>query len=361
MKALVYQGPGKKSIEEVPTPDIVKPTDAIVKLAATTICGTDLHILKGDVPETGPGTILGHEGIGYVHKVGSAVTKFKEGDKVLISCITSCGSCVYCKRNLQAHCLEGGWILGHNINGTQAEYVRINHADYSLHDIKPYEGSFPDEALLMLSDILPTGNEIGAVAGRIQEGDIVAIVGAGSVGISALIAARTYNPSKTILIDFDDERLRIGKELFGADIGLNPGKVDVKSEILKLTKEFNVAERANLHDGVDVAIEAVGIPQTFQTCQDIIAPGGRIANVGVHGAKVDLQLQDLWIKNINISTGLVNANTTKDLLAKIKSKAFDPSSLVTHHFKFSEIIDAYEVFANSSKEKCIKVFLEFEK
>jgi alcohol dehydrogenase len=257
--------------------------------------------------------------------------------------------------------LDGGWVLGHTINGTQSEYVRIPHADHSLHDIKPYEGKIKDEALLMLSDILPTGNEIGAVAGKIEKGDIVAIVGGGSVGISALLAAKTFSPSKVIVIDYDNKRLKIAKEEFGADITINPGEVSsVKEEVLNISKTFNINSREGLEPGVDVAIEAVGIPQTFQTCQDIIAPGGRIANIGVHGVKVDLQLQDLWIKNINISTGLVNTNTTKALLEKIGRNELDPLKLVTHHFKFEDVLKAYEVFADSAKEGCIKVFLEFE-
>lgn len=361
MRALVYQGPGSKALKEVPFPKLQAPTDAIIKLSSTTICGTDLHILKGDVPETTAGKILGHEGIGYVHEIGSGVSSFKKGDKVLISCITSCGSCGYCTKNLQSHCLDGGWVLGHTINGTQSEYVRIPHADHSLHDIKPYEGKIKDEALLMLSDILPTGNEIGAVAGKIEKGDIVAIVGGGSVGISALLAAKTFSPSKVIVIDYDNKRLKIAKEEFGADITINPGEVSsVKEEVLNISKTFNINSREGLEPGVDVAIEAVGIPQTFQTCQDIIAPGGRIANIGVHGVKVDLQLQDLWIKNINISTGLVNTNTTKALLEKIGRNELDPLKLVTHHFKFEDVLKAYEVFADSAKEGCIKVFLEFE-
>jgi alcohol dehydrogenase len=359
MKAIVYGGPGIKTLQDVPIPQVSSPTDAIIKLTGTTICGTDLHIIKGDVPETGPGSILGHEGIGIVHEVGAGVSKFQKGDKVLISCITACNECAYCKKGLQAHCIEGGWQLGHTINGTQAEYVRIPHADYSLYEIGSLEGKVADSSLLMLSDILPTGNEIGALNGRIQEGDVVAIVGGGSVGISALVAAKTFKPSLTIVVDFNEERLRIAKEVFGADIGLNPGKVDVVKEIQTITTGHNVGVRSQLHPGVDVAIEAVGIPQTFNTCQKIIAPGGRIANVGVHGVKVDLELQDLWIKNINISTGLVNANSTPDLLKKIVDGVLDPSALVTHKFKFTEALEAYEVFANAEKEKCIKVYLEF--
>lgn len=360
MKALVYNGPGKRVLQSLPIPKVQSPTDAIIKLVATTICGTDLHIFKGDTPEVKEGTIVGHEGVGIVHEVGSGVKNFKLNDKVLISCITSCGQCVYCKKNLQSHCVDGGWNLGHFINGTQAEYVRIPHADYSLHNVSQYKGKISDKALLMCSDILPTGNEIGAINGQITKGDIVAIVGAGSVGISALIASKSYNPGLVIMIDPDEERLRISKETFGADIGINPTKVDVKEEIAQIVTTANKGERADLAEGVDVAIECVGIKATFDTCQNIIAPGGRIANVGVHGAPVELQIQDLWSANITLATGLVNAYSTADLLEKIHQKTLDPTNLVTHSYKFDQVLEAYETFADSAKNKCIKVFLEFD-
>lgn len=360
MKALVYQGPGKQSKEEIPVPKIKDPNDAIIKLTATTICGTDLHILKGDVPAIPHGRVLGHEGIGYIQEVGSAVKNFKVDDKVLIGCITSCGHCVYCKRNLQSHCKDGGWILGNVVDGTQAEYVRIPHADFSLHNIKHFEGKVKDEALLMCSDTLPTGNEIGAINGKINEGDIVAIVGAGSVGMCVLLAAKTYKPSLVIMIDPDEERLKVAQETFGADVGINPAKSDVRDEIAKLVTATNKGERAGFEPGVDVAIECVGIKATFDTCQKIIAPGGRIANVGVHGTSVDLQIQDLWSANITIATELVNANTTPDLLSKISKKQLDPSKLVTHRFKFDQVLDAYETFKKSAENKCIKVLIEFD-
>ncbi|ODV59372.1 zinc-dependent alcohol dehydrogenase family protein [Ascoidea rubescens DSM 1968] len=358
MKALVYEGPTKKSWKLVDKPTIEKPTDAIIKIESTTICGTDLHILKGDVPEVEEGTILGHEGIGYIEEVGSSVKNFKKGDKVIISCITSCGNCTYCKRDIQAHCNDGGWILGHNINGTQSEFVRIPHADYSLinapKDVK-------NEALLMLSDILPTGNEVGAICSKIEEGDIVAIIGCGPVGIAALLAAEVYKPRAIIMVDMDEERLKIAKETFGATHSINP--VELKKQgikftdaIKKITEEFK-EERPGLKDGVDAAIECVGIPQTFDMCQQIIAPGGRIANVGVHGAKVDLQLQDLWIKNITISTGLVSAYSTKTLLKNIEDGELKPEKLVTHEFKLNDIENAYHTFSNAATEKCIKVIL----
>jgi len=361
MRALVYNGPGKRIFDKLPIPKIQHPTDAIIKLSATTICGTDLHIFKGDVPEVKEGTVLGHEGVGIVHEVGSSVKGFKVNDKAVISCITSCGQCVYCKKNLQSHCTDGGWKLGRFINGTQAEYVRIPHADFSLHNVTAYKGKINDEALLMCSDILPTGNEIGAINGKITKGDIVAIVGAGSVGISALIASKAYDPGLIIMIDPDEERLRIAKETFGADLGINPTKVNVKEEVSRIVSTKNTGERADLENGVDVAIECVGIKATFDTCQSIIAPGGRIANVGVHGTPVDLQIQDLWSANVNISTGLVNAYSTSDLLKKIDDKKLDPSSLVTHKFGFDQVVDAYGTFADSAKNKCIKVFLEFDK
>ncbi|CCH43860.1 L-threonine 3-dehydrogenase [Wickerhamomyces ciferrii] len=359
MKALVYNGPGKREFKQVPIPKIESSKDAVIKLEATTICGTDLHIFKGDVPEVKEGTILGHEGIGRVHEVGSDVTKFKVGDRVLVACITACGSCVYCKKNLQSHCLDGGWILGHNINGTQAEYTRIPYADNSLHNVEKYEGKVSDEALLMISDAMPTGNEIGALNGQITEGDVVAIVGAGGIGSSALVAVKSFNPGLIIVIDPDEERLRVAKEKFGADVGINPTKVDVVEEISKLVATVNVGERANLTNKVDVAIEAVGIPQTFDTCQNIIAPGGRIANVGVHGKAVNFNIQDLWSQNITLATGLVNAYSIPELLEKVASNRADPSGLVTHKFTFDQMEESYETFGDASKNKCIKVFVKF--
>ncbi|MGD9860989.1 MAG: zinc-dependent alcohol dehydrogenase family protein, partial [Marinobacterium sp.] len=302
MKAVVYHGPSKKSLDTVPMPKVQKPTDAVVRIVKTTICGTDLHILKGDVPAVTEGRILGHEGVGIIESVGDAVSNFKPGDRVLISCITSCGKCEYCKQQMYSHCEDGGWILGHLIDGTQAEYVRIPHADNSLYPIP--EGA-DDEALVMLSDILPTGHEIGVLYGAVKPGDTVAIVGAGPVGMGALLTAQFYSPAKIIMVDLDDGRLEMAKT-FGATDLINSGSGDTVAQIMAHTK-----------DGVDVAIEAVGIPHTFDICQKVVRPGGHIANVGVHGTKVDLQIQDLWIKNITLTTGLVNTNTTPMLLKTV--------------------------------------------
>lgn len=360
MKALVYEGPGQRTWKQVKKPTIETPDDAVIKIESTTICGTDLHILKGDVPEVTIGTILGHEGVGYVEEIGSNVSNFKKGDKVIISCITSCGNCVYCKKNIQSHCNNGGWILGHNINGTQAEFVRIPYANYSLiHAPKQIN----NESLLMLSDILPTGNEVGAICSNIQKGDVVAIIGCGPVGIAALLASKTFHPRAIIMVDMDDERLKIAKEIFGATHSINPNELKKKnitlSQAIKtITNEFSTeSQRVGLQDGVDAAIECVGIPQTFDMCQEIIAPGGRIANVGVHGKKVDLQLQDLWIKNISISTGLVSAYSTKSLLKDIEDGELKPEKLVTHEFRLEDIETAYDTFSNAASEKCIKVIL----
>lgn len=342
MQALVYHGPGNKSVDTVPKPQVQQATDAVVRIVKTTICGTDLHILKGDVPAVTEGRILGHEGVGIVESVGEGVSNFKPGDRVLISCITSCGKCEYCKRQMYAHCEDGGWILGHLIDGTQAEYVRIPHADNSLYPIP--EGA-DEEALVMLSDILPTGHEIGVLYGAVKPGDTVAIVGAGPVGMAALLTAQFYSPARIIMVDLDDSRLGMAKQ-FGATDLINSSGSDTVDQILALTK-----------DGVDVAIEAVGIPQTFDICQQIVRPGGHVANVGVHGTKVDLQLQDLWIKNITLTTGLVNTNTTPMLLKTVTSGKLKPAELITHRFSFHQLMDAYEVFANAAKENAMKVII----
>lgn len=342
MHAVVYHGPGNKSLDTVPVPKVQKPTDAVVRIVKTTICGTDLHILKGDVPAVEKGRILGHEGVGIIESVGDAVSNFKPGDRVLISCITSCGKCEYCKQQMYSHCEDGGWILGHLIDGTQAEYVRIPHADNSLY---PIPAGSDEEALVMLSDILPTGHEIGVLYGAVKPGDTVAIVGAGPVGMGALLTAQFYSPAKIIMVDLDDGRLQMAKT-FGATDLINSGSGDTVAEIMAHTK-----------DGVDVAIEAVGIPHTFDICQKVVRPGGHIANVGVHGTKVDLQIQDLWIKNITLTTGLVNTNTTPMLLKTVTSGKLQPEGLITHRFSFDNFMDAYEVFGNASRENAMKVII----
>lgn len=345
MNALVYGGPGRIELKEVSTPELEKTTDALVKIIKTTICGTDLGILHGKTPSCKPGTTLGHEGVGVIESVGQSVRSFKKGDHVIISCITSDGTCEYCKKQMYAHCEDGGWILGHLINGTQAEYVRIPHADNSLHHIPA--GS-DEEALVMLSDILPTGHEIGVLNGRVKPGDTIAIVGAGPVGMAALLTAQFYSPAKIYVIDLDDNRLETAKK-FGATDIINSQNTDAVKLIMAATK-----------DGVDVAIEAVGIPATFDICQQIIRPGGNIANVGVHGKSVELQIQNLWIRNITLTTGLVNTNTIPMLLKTVTSGKIVPQKLISHHFKLGEIMQAYEVFGNAAKEKAMKIILTNE-
>lgn len=346
MKAYTYLGVGKAELVDKPMPKILKPGDAVVRLLKTTICGTDLHIIKGDVPAVTDGRILGHEGVGIVEEVGSSVSNFKKGDKVLISCVSSCGKCYYCKKGIYAHCEdEGGWILGHLIDGTQAEYVRIPHADNSLyHAIDKID----DDALVMLSDILPTGYEIGVIKGKVNPGCTVAIVGSGPVGLSALLSAQFYSPSKIIMIDLDDNRLEIARN-FGATDTVNSRNPE---EAIKKVFELTGGR------GADVAIEAVGIPQTFDLCQKVIAIDGTIANVGVHGKPVTFDLDRLWIRNINVTTGLVSTNTIPPLLTVVETEKIQPKNLVTHYFKLSEIDEAYNVFRNASANKAIKVIIE---
>ncbi len=343
MKALVYQGPGQKAWADKDKPEIQKPTDVIVKITKTTICGTDLHILKGDVPTVDAGRTLGHEGVGVVEAVGAAVENFKPGDAVLISCVTSCGKCANCKRQLYAHCSDGGWILGHLIDGTQAEYVRIPHGDNSLY---PIPDGADEEALVMLSDIMPTGLEIGVQYGNVKPGDTIAIIGAGPVGMSVLLTAQFYSPGRIVMIDMDPARLELAKQ-FGATDTIQVGAEDPVAKILEMTGGL----------GVDVAIEAVGVPATFDICQKIVSAGGNIANVGVHGTPVQLHIEELWIKNINISMGLVSTNTTPMLLKTLNAGKVNPGKLVTHRFKLDEILEAYEVFGNAAREKAMKVIL----
>lgn len=345
MKALVYHGPGKRSWEEKPKPVIKEPTDAIVKIAKTTICGTDLHILKGDVATVTDGRILGHEGVGIIEEVGPGVTNFKKGDRVLLSCITSCGKCDACKKGMYSHCESGGgWILGNTIDGTQAEYVRIPFADTSLY---PVPAGADEDALVMLSDILPTGFECGVLNGQIKPGDTVAIVGAGPVGLAALLTSQFYSPAEIIMIDMDDNRLDVAKKL-GATKTVNSKDGKAKDKVLEFTGK----------KGVDVAIEAVGIPATFELCEDIVAAGGHIANIGVHGKSVELHLEKLWAQNITITTRLVDTVTTPMLLKNVTAGKLKPKQLITHEFKLDDIMKAYDTFGNAAKEKALKVLMK---
>jgi alcohol dehydrogenase len=344
MKALVYVSKGKKALKDCPIPKLIDSNDAIIKITKTTICGTDLHILKGDVPTCQPNRILGHEGVGVIEEVGSAVMSFKAGDRVLISCITSCGKCAYCRKHMYSHCTTGGWILGNKIDGTQAEFVRIPYADNSLYQIP--EG-LDEEALVMLSDILPTGFECGVLNGKIQPGGIVAIVGSGPIGLAALLTAQFYSPSEIIMIDIDDNRLEVAKR-FGATSVVNSAKGKALELVMKLTDQH----------GVDTAIEAVGIPTTFELCTEIIAPGGVIANIGVHGCKVDLHLESLWDRNITITTRLVDTESTPMLLKLVQSEKIDANLLITHHFKLDNILEAYEAFENAATTNALKVIIE---
>ena len=344
MKALVYKGPGQKALENRLKPTIQLPTDAVIKMTKTTICGSDLHILKGDVPTCKPGTILGHEGVGVVDSVGSGVTTFKAGDRVLIACITACGRCEFCRKGMYSHCTTGGWILGNSIDGTQAEYVRIPHAETSLH---PIPQGADEEALVMLSDILPTGFECGVLNGKLQVGSTVAIVGSGPIGLAALLTAQFYSPSEIFMIDLDDNRLAVAKR-FGATATVNSADGNAAEQVMKLTGGR----------GVDTAIEAVGVPATFQLCQDIVAAGGNIANIGVHGVKVDLHLEKLWSHNITITTRLVDTVSIPLLLKTVQSKRIDAKQLITHHFKLDQILDAYDTFDKAADTKALKVIID---
>jgi alcohol dehydrogenase len=344
MKALVYHGPGRRAWEDRPRPTLQAATDAIVKIARTTICGTDLHILKGDVATVVDGRILGHEGVGVVEEVGSGVSAFAKGDRVLISCITSCGKCPACKKGMYSHCQNGGgWILGNTIDGTQAEYVRIPFADTSLYRVP--KGA-DEDALVMLSDILPTGFECGVLNGAVKPGDVVAVVGAGPVGLAALLTAQFYSPAECIMVDLDDNRLEVARG-FGATRVVNSKDGKAAEQVMALTGGT----------GVDVAIEAVGIPATFELCQDIVSPGGHIANVGVHGKSVSLKLEKLWSHNVTITTRLVDTVTTPMLLRTVVAGRIAPRKLITHEFALGDLMKAYDTFGNAAKEKALKVIL----
>ncbi len=349
MKALVYHGPGNKAWEDVPDPRIQQPTDVVVRIDTTTICGTDLHILKGDVPAVTEGRILGHEGVGTVTEVGSAVSTVAVGDRVLVSCVSACGACSYCHQGLYAHCLaeEGasgiGWIFGHLIDGTQAELVRVPFADNSVYRVP--EG-VSDEAAVMLSDILPTAFEIGVKYGKVKPGDVVAVIGAGPIGLSAMMTANLYGAARIIALDLDVNRMEQALR-FGATDAVNSGDSDWRDQVLAMTDGL----------GVDVAIEAVGVPATFDACTRIVRPGGSIANVGVHGSPVELQLQDLWIMDLSITMGLVSTSTTPMLLKLVAQHKLAAEKLATHHFKLDEMMDAYDTFGRAAETKALKVVI----
>ena len=349
MKALIYMGPGKKAWDDVPDPKIEQSTDVIVKMVATTICGTDLHILKGDVPEVEAGRILGHEGIGVITEVGEGVTQLAVGDRVILACVSSCGKCSNCRKGLYSHCLdpEGmagiGWIFGYMIDGTQADFVRVPFAENSVYKVP---AGMTDAEGILLSDILPTGFEIGVQYGRVAPGDVVAVIGSGPVGLSAVMTARFYGPSKVIAIDVDASRLARAAD-FGATNTVNSADPDWKDQVLALTDGL----------GVDVAIEAVGVPETFTMATAIVRPGGNVANIGVHGKSVDLALNELWIQNIDISMGLVNTNTLGMLLKLVAEHKLPAEKFVTHEFSFDQMLEAYEVFGHAADHNALKVLI----
>jgi len=343
MKALVYHGPGRHSWQDVPDPQLIDPDDAIVRVDAVTICGTDLHILKGDVPAVTPGRVLGHEAVGTVQQVGAGVRNIAVGDRVLVSCISPCGRCSYCRTGSYGQCRNGGgWILGHLVDGTHAQYVRAPFADNSLYKL-PAEVT--DEAALMLADILPTSYEVGVLNGRVRPGDTVAVVGAGPIGLAAIMTAQLFSPARIIAIDLATSRLEAAKRL-GADVTM-------------LSSDDPVAAVNELTDGLGahVAIEAVGVPETFELCTRLVRPAGRVANIGVHGKAATLHLEDLWIKDVTITTGLVDAYSTPTLLTMLASGQLDTTALVTHRFGIDEMLEGYDVFAQAAATGALKVAL----
>ncbi len=344
MHAVVYHGPGSKAWEEVPKPTVLADTDAIVRVDAVTICGTDLHILKGDVPAVTDGRILGHEAVGTVESVGTAVKNVKPGDRVLVSCITACGACRYCREGSYGQCIGGGgWILGHRIDGTQAEYVRVPFADTSTFAVPD---GVSDEEVLMLADIGPTGYEVGVLNGKVSPGDVVAVVGAGPIGLSAITGARLFSPAHVIAIDLADARLDAAKQ-FGADVTVNSTREDPAAVVRDLTGGL----------GADVTIEAVGVPESFELCTELVRPGGTVANIGVHGKPATLHLEDLWIRNVTITTGLVDTYSTPTLLKLVSSRQIDVDRFVTHRFAMADFMEAYDVFANAADTQALKVVI----
>lgn len=345
MKALVYHGPGQRGWDTVADPSILEPTDAIVHIDTSTICGTDLHILKGDVPETTPGTVLGHEAVGTIQEVGAGVSTVAPGDRVLMSCVSSCGRCRFCKEGRYGQCLGGGgWIFGHLINGLQAEYARVPFADNSVYKIP---AQLSDEQVLFLADILPTSYEVGVLNGMVSPGDTVAIVGAGPIGLAAILTARLYTPGRIVAIDLADSRLESAKR-FGADTTVNNSRDDAIAQVMELTNGL----------GADVSFEAVGVPEAFELAADLVRPGGRVANIGVHGKPATLHLEKLWIRDVTITTGLVDTFSIPQLMRLIASGRLDPSLFATHRFPLGDTMAAYDTFADAATTNALKVVLQ---
>jgi alcohol dehydrogenase len=343
MKALVYGGPGRKSWEDQPVPVLRDPRDAIVRVDATTICGTDLHILKGDLPDVEAGRVLGHEAVGTIVEVGEGVPDLSAGTRVLVSCISGCGRCRYCRTGTYGQCVAGGgWILGHLIDGTQAELVRVPFADTSLH---PIPHTVSDEAALMLADIIPTAYEVGVLNGHVSPGDTVVVVGAGPIGLAAVMTAQLFSPTQIVAVDLSPSRLEAAK-LFGADVTVL-ATADPEKVVFEITDGV----------GADVAIEAVGVPDSFELCTRLVRPGGHVANVGVHGMPVTLHLETLWTKNLTITTGLVDTYSTPKLLDMLAQGRLDTEPLITHRFPLADTLSGYDVFADAGRVGALKVLL----
>src|SRR5580693_1586008 len=343
MKALVYHGPGRRGWDTVADPTIVDPTDIVVRIDTSTICGSDLHILKGDVPETTPGTVLGHEAVGTIEAIGSGVSTLAVGDRVLMSCISSCGRCRFCKEGRYGQCLGGGgWIFGHLINGLQAEYARVPFADNSVYKVPE---QLSNEQVLFLADILPTSYEVGVLNGMVAPGDVVAIVGAGPIGLAAILTSTLYTPGRIVAIDLDDGRLESALR-FGADVAINNGREDATARVMELTD-----------GGADVAFEAVGVQQTFELATELIRPCGRVANIGVHGKPVTLHLETLWTRDVTVTTGLVDTYTIPRLMKLVASGRLDPTIFATHRFPLGDTMGAYDTFADAASTNALKVVL----
>jgi alcohol dehydrogenase len=348
MKALVYHGPGQRGWDTVDDPTIIDPTDIVVRVDTSTICGSDLHILKGDVPETTPGTVLGHEAVGTITEVGAGVSTLAIGDRVLMSCISSCGRCRFCKEARYGQCLGGGgWIFGHLIDGLQAEYARVPFAENSVYKVP---AQLTDEQVLFLSDILPTAYEVGVLNGKVSPGDVIAVVGAGPIGLAAMLTASLYTPGRIVAIDLADGRLESARS-FGADVVINNSREDALEEIMELTDGL----------GADVALEAVGVPDTFELATSLIRPGGRVANIGVHGHAATLHLEKLWTRDVTITTGLVDTRTIPQLMSLVASGRLDPTVFATHHVSLEDTMVAYDTFADAANTGALKIVLAAQK
>lgn len=339
MKALIYNK-NKIHLGERQMPEIKHPQDAIVKVTMSSICTSDLHIIKGFVPRANEDIVLGHEFVGEVVEVGEGVKRLHAGDRVSANCETFCGECYFCQRGFVNNCEKGGWELGCRIDGCQAEYVRVPYADNGLYKL-PESVSYKNA--LFVGDILSSGY-FGADMCEIKAGDTIAVIGAGPVGLCAMMCAKYLGAGKIIAIDIDETRLNIAKDENLADYIINPDLTNVEAEVKLLTR----------NRGADGVIECAGSSETFQLAWKIARPNAVVGVVAMYEENQILPLPEMYGKNITFKTGGVDANKCDKLIKLIEEQKISTDFLITHTFKLGEILEAYKLF-EQKPAGCLKI------